>query len=57
MLDESGPTAEHRTMPRAVVTGTPGEDGRFLAELLNEKDYEVFGLMKARTTPETRARP
>jgi GDPmannose 4,6-dehydratase len=38
-------------MPRALVTGITGQDGRFLAELLHEKGYEVFGLMKGQNNP------
>ena len=38
-------------MPRALVTGITGQDGRFLADLLNEKGYEVFGLMKGQNNP------
>jgi GDPmannose 4,6-dehydratase len=33
-------------MPRALITGVTGQDGQHLAALLNEKDYEVFGLVK-----------
>jgi GDPmannose 4,6-dehydratase len=32
-------------MPRALVTGITGQDGRFLADLLHEEGYEVFGLI------------
>jgi len=38
-------------MPRALVTGITGQDGRFLADLLHEKGYEVFGLMKGQNNP------
>ncbi|MBA2439020.1 MAG: GDP-mannose 4,6-dehydratase, partial [Acidimicrobiia bacterium] len=33
-------------MPRALVTGITGQDGQYLAELLHERGYEVFGLVK-----------
>lgn len=33
-------------MPRALVTGVTGQDGQYLAEFLNQQDYEVFGLVK-----------
>ena len=33
-------------MPRALVTGITGQDGSYLAELLLEKGYEVFGLIR-----------
>lgn len=31
---------------RALITGITGQDGAHLAELLNEKGYEVFGLLR-----------
>jgi GDPmannose 4,6-dehydratase len=36
---------------RAIITGITGQDGRHLAELLHEKDYEVFGLVKGQNNP------
>ena len=33
-------------LPRALVTGITGQDGSYLAELLLEKGYEVFGLIR-----------
>lgn len=36
---------------RALITGCTGQDGSYLAELLLEKDYEVFGLVTQRATP------
>ncbi len=38
-------------MKRALITGITGQDGRFLAELLHEKDYQVFGLVKGQNNP------
>ena len=35
---------------RALVTGITGQDGSYLAELLLEKDYEVFGLIRRSST-------
>ena len=32
-------------MPRAINTGITGQDGSYLAELLLEKGYEVWGLV------------
>lgn len=32
-------------MPRALITGITGQDGRHLSEYLLEKGYEVFGLI------------
>jgi GDPmannose 4,6-dehydratase len=31
---------------RALITGITGQDGSYLAEMLLEKDYEVFGLIR-----------
>jgi len=39
----------------AVITGITGQDGSYLAELLLEKDYKVFGL-KRRTSTNTTSR-
>ena len=33
-------------MKRALVTGITGQDGSFLAELLLEKGYEVYGFAR-----------
>jgi len=38
-------------MPRALITGITGQDGQHLAEFLNTKGYEVFGLMKGQANP------
>lgn len=32
---------------RALITGVTGQDGSYLAEFLLDKDYEVFGLVRA----------
>jgi GDPmannose 4,6-dehydratase len=32
--------------PRALITGIAGQDGSYLAELLLEKGYEVFGIVR-----------
>ena len=32
-------------MPRALITGIRGQDGRYLAEFLDGKGYKVFGLV------------
>ena len=37
---------------RALITGISGQDGSYLAELLLEKDYEVFGLMRRHSVAE-----
>ena len=33
---------------RALITGVGGQDGSYLAELLLERDYEVFGMVRDR---------
>jgi GDPmannose 4,6-dehydratase len=38
-------------MPRALITGITGQDGRFLADLLHEMDYQVFGLVHGQNNP------
>jgi GDPmannose 4,6-dehydratase len=35
---------------RALVTGVTGQDGSYLAELLLEKGYEVFGMVRRNST-------
>jgi GDPmannose 4,6-dehydratase len=36
---------------RALITGITGQDGSYLAELLVEKGYEVFGAVRRSSTP------
>lgn len=36
---------------RALITGITGQDGRHLAELLNEKGYEVYGIIRGQQNP------
>ncbi|HEX7260109.1 MAG TPA: GDP-mannose 4,6-dehydratase [Candidatus Saccharimonadia bacterium] len=36
---------------RALITGITGQDGMYLAELLLEKDYKVFGLVRGQNNP------
>ena len=38
-------------MRTALITGITGQDGQFLAELLNEKGYRVCGLVKGQNNP------
>ena len=40
-------------MPRALITGITGQDGRFLADLLHEKGYTIYGLIKGQNNPKT----
>ena len=38
-------------MKRALITGITGQDGLYLSELLLEKNYEVFGLIRGQNNP------
>lgn len=38
-------------MKRALITGTTGQDGSYLAELLLDKGYRVYGLRRRTSTP------
>ncbi|CAM4143408.1 GDP-mannose 4,6-dehydratase [Bacillus luti] len=38
-------------MKKALITGVTGQDGSYLAELLLEKGYKVFGLRRRTSTP------
>ena len=38
-------------MPRALITGITGQDGLYLAELLVDKGYEVYGLIRGQNNP------
>ena len=40
-------------MPRALITGVTGQDGQYLAEFLQNKKYEVFGLVTGQNNPKT----
>lgn len=40
-------------MKRALITGITGQDGSYLAELLLEKGYEVHGLVRRSSLPNT----
>ncbi len=37
-------------MPKALITGITGQDGTYLAELLLEKGYEVYGVVRRSST-------
>ena len=37
-------------MARALITGITGQDGAYLAQLLLEKGYEVYGLARRTST-------
>lgn len=40
-------------MKRALITGVTGQDGSYLADFLLERGYEVFGLVRRCSTPNT----
>ena len=40
-------------MKKALITGVTGQDGSYLAELLLEKGYHVFGLQRRSSVPNT----
>lgn len=37
-------------MKKALITGITGQDGSYLAELLLEKNYEVYGMMRRKSS-------
>ncbi|MCK6446320.1 MAG: GDP-mannose 4,6-dehydratase [Planctomycetes bacterium] len=41
----------HDSRRRALITGITGQDGSYLAELLLEKGYQVFGLVRRSSSP------
>jgi GDPmannose 4,6-dehydratase len=42
---------EYCMAPSALITGITGQDGSYLAELLLEKGYDVYGLVRRLSTP------
>ena len=38
-------------MKRALVTGITGQDGMYMAELLHDKGYQVYGLIRGQQNP------
>jgi GDPmannose 4,6-dehydratase len=38
-------------VPRALITGITGQDGRYMAQLLVEKGYDVFGMVRGQANP------
>ena len=38
-------------MPRALITGITGQDGRYLAQLLVSKGYDVYGMVRGQANP------
>lgn len=43
------------TRKRALITGITGQDGGHLAQLLHEKGYEIFGIIRGQQNPRRRA--
>jgi GDPmannose 4,6-dehydratase len=41
-------------LPSALITGITGQDGRYMAQLLVEKGYEVYGLVRGQANPKIR---
>jgi|GEM_PF-10895 len=41
-------------MKKALITGITGQDGSYLAEFLLDKGYEVYGIQRASSTPNTK---
>ena len=52
--DVATTSPERRPMPRALITGITGQDGRYLAELLIGKGYQVTGLIRGQNNPKAR---
>ena len=40
-------------MKRALITGITGQDGRHMSQLLTDKGYQVFGLMRGQNNPKS----
>jgi GDPmannose 4,6-dehydratase len=40
------------TKKKALITGIAGQDGSYLAELLLEKNYDVYGIVRRNSVPE-----
>jgi GDPmannose 4,6-dehydratase len=38
-------------VPRALITGITGQDGRYMAQLLVSKGYDVFGMVRGQNNP------
>ncbi|HEU5006478.1 MAG TPA: GDP-mannose 4,6-dehydratase [Jatrophihabitantaceae bacterium] len=38
-------------MPRALITGITGQDGLYLSELLLDKGYDVYGMIRGQNNP------
>ncbi len=51
LYDASRLRQTHRMAPRALITGITGQDGSYLAELLLDRGYEVFGIIRRLSAP------
>ena len=49
--ERGGPRMREKMTKRALITGITGQDGSYLAELLLEKGYEVFGMVRRSSAP------
>ncbi len=49
-----GPEPLGGHMPRALITGITGQDGRYLAELLIGKGYQVHGMVRGQANPKAK---
>ncbi|MGK2884131.1 MAG: GDP-mannose 4,6-dehydratase, partial [Rhodococcus sp. (in: high G+C Gram-positive bacteria)] len=38
-------------MKSALITGITGQDGLYLSELLHDKGYKVYGLVRGQNNP------
>lgn len=45
--------AKKKDKKKALITGATGQDGSYLAELLLEKGYEVYGVQRRASSPNT----
>lgn len=48
---DAGVYRESNMSKRALITGLTGQDGAYLAQLLLNKGYEVYGIIARRSTP------
>jgi GDPmannose 4,6-dehydratase len=49
-LPPTTPTTADNTRKSALITGITGQDGSYLAELLLDKGYEVYGVVRRAST-------
>jgi GDPmannose 4,6-dehydratase len=54
VLSTPAPQPKGGHMPRALITGITGQDGRYLAELLIGKGYQVTGMIRGQSNPKAR---